>query len=434
MSRVVVVGGGLAGCASAARLAKLGHEVTLVEALPTLGGAVGVVEQDGFEWDTGPHATALPAVLRDLFRKSGRPLERELELEHVQPLREHRFLDGTRLALPSGNRSAQIDAVDDALGAGAGRQWADYVHDQAETWDLLRRDYFERPWSPDLAGKEVHDLLRSRLMMHKAVTRRFKDERLRTLAWHHAVQGGHDPRNVPAWYGVVDYVEQNFGTWTFPGGMGRLAGLLTKRLGERGVTVMTDTRAKDVVMGPSGPHCVQTSPGELEADQVVVAIDPRMIPALRKHVDRSMPAIPPLVTHVGLSQEVPDLPAEIVVHDEFVITVRTDGRAPAGKSAWTLSGRGKISEGLVMALYRKRIDLRGAVETELTMTPRQQVELWSGSPCGVLWQGRATITDRLSPRTPLPQVYAAGAHVGGGGLVPFVGLSAAVVAEAIGPA
>ena len=147
-----------------------------------------------------------------------------------------------------------------------------------------------------------------------------------------------------------------------------------------------------------------------------------------------MPAIPPLVTHVGLSQEVSDMPAEIVVHDEFVITVRTDGRAPAGKSAWTLSGRGKVSEGLVMALYRKRIDLRGAVETELTMTPRQQVELWSGSPCGVLWQGRATITDRLSPRTPLPQVYAAGAHVGGGGLVPFVGLSAAVVAEAIGPA
>ena len=38
MSRVAVIGGGLAGCASAARLAKLGHEVTLIEALPDLGG------------------------------------------------------------------------------------------------------------------------------------------------------------------------------------------------------------------------------------------------------------------------------------------------------------------------------------------------------------------------------------------------------------
>src|SRR5205823_2518059 len=38
--RVVVVGGGLAGCAAAPELTKLGHEVTVLEARPTLGGAV----------------------------------------------------------------------------------------------------------------------------------------------------------------------------------------------------------------------------------------------------------------------------------------------------------------------------------------------------------------------------------------------------------
>ena len=80
MARVVVVGGGFGGLASAARLAKLGHDVTLAERLPRLGGAVGLLEQDGFTWDTGPAATLLPAVVRDLFRKSGRPLERELDL------------------------------------------------------------------------------------------------------------------------------------------------------------------------------------------------------------------------------------------------------------------------------------------------------------------------------------------------------------------
>ena len=74
MARVVVIGGGLGGCASAVRLAKLGHDVTVVEHRPTVGGAIGVVEQDGFRWDSGPTSTALPAVLRDLFRKSGRPL------------------------------------------------------------------------------------------------------------------------------------------------------------------------------------------------------------------------------------------------------------------------------------------------------------------------------------------------------------------------
>jgi UDP-galactopyranose mutase len=434
MARVVVVGGGLAGSASAARLAKLGHDVAIVESLPGLGGAIGFVEQDGFRWDAGPATTALPAVLRDLFRKSGRALEREVDLVPVDPLREHRFPDGSRLALPSGSRAAQLEAVDAALGAGLGRQWVDYVHDLAEPWDRLRRDWFERPYTPGLASKEAEELLRSRTTLHKAVTRRFKDKRLRVLATHHAVQGGHDPRNVPSWLGLMDYLEQNFGTWTFPDGMGTLAALLSKRLGERRVAVHTSTTALDIEMGPAGPVAVRTDAGPIDADHVVVAIDPRRLPALARHVERTMPAIPPTVTHLGLARGVPELPRELVIHDEYVVSVRTDGRAPDGKAAWTLLGRGTLSEDIVVALARKKIDVRDAIEVRVDRSPRELVEQYSGSPMGTLWQGRSTIRDRLSTRTPLTNVLAAGAHTGGGGWVPFVGLTATLVAEEIGPA
>src|SRR3954466_8512401 len=113
MARVVVVGGGFGGTAAAARLAKNGHQVTVVERRQRLGGAVGFVERDGFRWDAGPTSTALPAVLRDLFRKSGRALGRELGAVPVEPMREHRFTDGTRVSMPSGSRAAQLDAVGD---------------------------------------------------------------------------------------------------------------------------------------------------------------------------------------------------------------------------------------------------------------------------------------------------------------------------------
>jgi UDP-galactopyranose mutase len=50
----------------------------------------------------------------------------------------------------------------------------------------------------------------------------------------------------------------------------------------------------------------------------------------------------------------------------------------------------------------------------------------------VLGQGRGTVRRRLGPTTPVPGVYAVGAHATPGGQVPFVGLSAAQVAQLVG--
>lgn len=434
MARVVVVGGGLGGCASAARLAKLGHEVTLLERLDHVGGAIGFLEQDGYRWDTGPVSTALPAVLRDLFRKSGRPLERELGLVRLEPMREHRFEDGSVLAMPSGSRAGQQQAIDAALGDGLGDEWLDYTYGFADTWDLLRRDYLERPYSPDHVARETKDLLTTRHTMHRAVTRAFKDERMRELALTQVIFDGHDPRNVPAWMGMMAYVEQNFGVWTIPAGMGALADALARRLGDRRVDVRVGTTVSDIVVRDGRPTGVDTDRGTVDADIVVCAIDPRGIPVLAPHVRKTMPVIPPVVCHLGLSGEVPDLPHEVVLHGDPLLVVRTNGAAPDGGRAWTLLGRGRLAEDIVTALARRKIDVRDNIAVRVDRSPRDLVEVWGGSPYGVLWQGRATLSRRMGTRTPVANVFCAGAHAAPGSGVPFVGLSAALVAEEIGRA
>ncbi|HET6626897.1 MAG TPA: FAD-dependent oxidoreductase [Nocardioidaceae bacterium] len=438
MARVVVVGGGLGGCASAARLAKLGHQVTLVERLDHVGGAVGFLDRDGYRWDTGPVSTALPAVIRDLFRKSGRPLERELELVPLDPIREHRFEDGSVLSLPSGSRSAQHEAIETALGAGRGDRWLDYTHSFVDTWTALRRDYLERPYSPDHAGAATRRLLASRTTLHRRVHKAFKDQRLRELALAGVVLDGHDPHNVPAWLGMMSYVEQNFGVWTVPGGMGELAAALAKRLRERRVDVRLGTTVSDIVLRDGRPAGVETDLGGIDADLVVSAIDPRGIPLLASHVRRTMPAIPPVLVHLGLQGDLPadlaDLPHEVVLHGDPMLVVRTNGTAPDGGRAWTVLGRGRLAEDIVTALARRGIDVRENLRVRVDRSPRELVEIWGGSPYGVLWQGRATLVQRMGTRTPVDGVYCAGAHAAPGSGVPFVGLSAALVAEEIGKA
>ena len=108
----------------------------------------------------------------------------------------------------------------------------------------------------------------------------------------------------------------------------------------------------------------------------------------RRHVRRTMPAIPPVVAHLGITGEVPDLPHEVVLHGDPLLVLRTNGTAPAGAHAWTLLGRGRIAEDMVTALSRHRIDVRDQVEVRVDRSPREQVESWRGSPYGVLWQGR----------------------------------------------
>lgn len=434
MARVVVVGGGFGGLASAARLAKLGHDVTLVEASSRLGGAVGYVEEDGFRWDSGPTTTLLPAVIRDFFRKSGRPAEKEIDLVPVEPVARHRFEDDTVLDLPGGSRAAQLEAVGAALGDKAAQAWVKYVDDFAEVWDALRRDWFERPWSDEHAGKDAKALLSTRLTLHKLVQRELRDERLRKLACHRAVFDGHEPRNVPAWEGLWSYVEQNFGAWTLPGGMGQLADVLASRLATRGVTVLTDSPALDVVVSSGRAVGVRLESGTVDADHVVCAIDPRRLPALAPYVAHTMPAIPPSSSHLGIVGEVPDLPAEVVLHGDPTLVLRTTGTAPEGAHAWTVLGRGRLAEDMVTALQRAGIRVRDQVEVRVDRSPRELVEQWGGSPFGVLWQGRNTVARRLGTRTPIEGVLMAGAHTTPGAGLPSVGLSAALVAQVIGPA
>jgi len=431
--RVVVVGGGFGGLASAVRLAKTGHEVTLVERSPQVGGALAEVTSEGFAWAAGPTATVMPAVVRDLFRKSGRPLERELELVQHEVVREHRFDDGTSVRLPGGSRAAQIAAFDE-LEPGLGLRWADHVASYADDWEVLRRGYFEQPWTPDALPRDVAARLDSREVLHKRLRKTFKDERLRLVAGHPFVAEGHDLRNVPAWAGLVAYLEQRFGCWTVEGGMPRLGTALAERLVTRKVTVLTGTDVRDIVLRGGRAVAVATDAGEIAADAVVCAVDPRRLPALAPHVVRTMPAIPPVVSYLGLEGDVPDLPHEVVVHGDPLLVVRTGGRAPDGCAAWTVHGRGRLAEDLLRALAREEIDVRKNVVVRLDRTPRQLVEEWGGSPHGVLWQGRATVRQRLGPTTPVPGVYAAGAHATPGGGLPYVGLSAALVAQAIGPA
>jgi phytoene desaturase len=279
VARVAVVGAGLGGLAAAARLAALGHDVTVLEQASTIGGKLGWYARDGHAFDTGPSLVTLPQVYRDLFAATGGPLEESVDLVRLDPAVAYRFADGTRLAVP-GHAAAVPAALDAALGPGTGAQWAALMDRAADMWRVTEQPFLRSP----LAGAATLARLarRGRDVATVAPWRTLRglgraelsSAALRTLLDRYATYSGSDPRRAPAVLATVPYAEQAFGSWYVRGGLHRLALAVADRAAEQGAVVRTGAAVERVLVEGGRTAGVALAGGEvLRADVVVSAGD-----------------------------------------------------------------------------------------------------------------------------------------------------------------
>ncbi|MGN6687807.1 MAG: phytoene desaturase family protein [Actinomycetales bacterium] len=351
MARVVVIGAGMGGLSAAARLAAARHSVTVLEQAPVVGGKLGLYERDGFAFDTGPSLLTLPAVYRDLFVKTGPPLDEVVDLVEVDPVAHYRFPDGTELDVPNAAPVALTRALDSAVGSGAGEDWHRYLQHADRLWEITRGPFLESP----LEGPR--DLLRQarRVQDLAAVApwrtlrddgrRYLRDPRLRMFLDRYATYTGSDPRRAPAALGVVPYVEQTFGAWYVRGGLRRLGEALHQRVLETGATVETGADVTQVVVESGRVTGVRLADGRfLPADVVVSNADaahlygdllagvPAAEPA-RRRLRRATPSLSGFVILLALRGRTPGLRHHTVLFpddydDEFdsVFGLRRRGR------------------------------------------------------------------------------------------------------------
>ncbi|MGR6969915.1 phytoene desaturase family protein [Streptomyces cynarae] len=293
MARIAVIGAGMGAMAAAARLAVAGHRVVVYERTETYGGAVRRFERDGFRFDTGPGLLTLPAVYRDLFVKTGKePLEDCVELVQVDPSSRHVFADGTEVSLPNASRAGVVAALDEALGAGAGERWGDFLVRAREAWDRTRRPLLEEPLWPNwqvLAEKEPYPAVPHKRLLRTRRARtlteiaywELRDDRLEALLVSHALAYGLSPWTAPASAAVLPYMEHAFGTWYVRGGMRELARAVYERCHERRVEFVFGAEVTRIVEKDGRAAGVQLADGTVaDADHVVADVHPARLRAL----------------------------------------------------------------------------------------------------------------------------------------------------------
>jgi phytoene desaturase len=209
----VVIGGGIAGLATAALLASRGHSVDLLEKNDVLGGRVGSVERDGFRFDTGASWYLMPEVFEHFFELLGTTVDAELDLAVLDP--SYRvFFEGHPDPVDLRPDRAHNRALFESLEPGAGARFDAYLSSAEDTYDVALRRFlysnFDSPSSflhPDVVRRTPALLRLLSRSLGSHVAAQFTDERLRQVLGYPAVFLGSSPSRAPSMYHLMSSLD-----------------------------------------------------------------------------------------------------------------------------------------------------------------------------------------------------------------------------------
>ncbi|MFJ4222600.1 phytoene desaturase family protein [Microbacterium sp. NPDC089695] len=251
MSRVVVIGAGVAGLAAAGLLARDGHDVTVLEKNDRVGGRAGTVERDGFRFDSGPSWYLMPEVFDHYFEMMGTSTAEQLDLTLLDP--GYRVFRAPRpdgvtadaITVPAGRD--EVAALFESREPGAAVQLAEYLDSAHHARTMAERYFLYNPFTRlrTLASREVlgalprlATLLGTRLQSFAA--RRFSDPVLRQLLGYPAVFLGTDPRTAPAMYHLMSALDLDEGVSYPQGGFWHVVERIAQTARDAGATIVTD--------------------------------------------------------------------------------------------------------------------------------------------------------------------------------------------------
>ena len=266
----LVIGAGIGGIATAARLARHGYEVTVLEKESTPGGRCNQIVRDGHRFDIGPTLFLMPEIWEETFAALGERMSAHLELRRIDPTYRVHFDDGLQLELTSniGAMQTQLEKVDKTAFTG----FLNYIaegnkHYKMSVEKFVGRNFYNIFEYFSLRNLPLLFKLKA-LQKHYANTSRFfKDERLKAAFTFQNMYLGLSPYDAPATYSLLQYTELAEGVWYPIGGMYAAIQTLVKIAEKLGVKFIYNAPVKKLEVEGSKVRRVELKDGrEFSAD------------------------------------------------------------------------------------------------------------------------------------------------------------------------
>lgn len=343
--KVIVIGGGIAGLASAALLARDGYQVTLLEKNASLGGRAGSWSSQGFRFDTGPSWYLMPEVFDHFYKLLGTSSDEQLTLSKLDPgyrvLFEGEVQKNGKRKKPTkldirASREKNLAAFE-KIEPGSRAAMERYLASAKDTYEIAKERFlytsFEKfgPLVRANVLKRTPKLLRLlRESLSDFAARHVNDPRLQQVLGYPAVFLGSSPFITPSMYHLMSYLDLEDGVLYAQGGFARVIESIADLARNEGVTIIPGAEVSSILttVNPAGNRkkarvagveyiATTGSKRTLTADVVVSAADlhfseTKLLPAnlqtySQKWWDERVPGPSAVLVYLGVKGEVPSL-------------------------------------------------------------------------------------------------------------------------------
>jgi phytoene desaturase len=315
---VVIVGAGIGGIATAARLARNGYRVTVVEKNEQAGGRCGRMTLSGHTFDTGATFFLMPDLYAKTFAALGERMEDHLDLRRVDPTYHLYFPDDSTLQLTPDIHKMKVQL--EAIEPGSFDRLLAYLSEGGQHYRLSLPNLIERDFRSltDFINLRMLALLPGLKVAQRHTSyagRYFKDPRLLMAFTFQDMYMGLSPYDSPATYSLMQYTELADGLYYPMGGMYRVAEVLTGIAEKLGVEFLYNAPVEKIMVEGAKATGVALADGRsLPADVVVANADlgyvyNSLLPddGMAAKIDRKEYGCSTIMFYWGLDKQFPQL-------------------------------------------------------------------------------------------------------------------------------
>ena len=273
--RVLVIGSGFGGLASAIRMAKKGYQVQVLERLESPGGRAFVHKKNGFTFDAGPTIITAPFLLEELWEMCGKKMADDVDLRAMDPFYQIRFADGRIF-----NYTGDLEQMKREVSKFNPKDLPGYLRFLEDAKYRYKLGFEELG---DVAFDSLADLakafpslikMRAWETLYSLVAKHMKDPQLREVMSFHPLLIGGNPFSVTAVYALINSLESKWGVHSAMGGTGAIIKGLVGLLEGLGVSIRYNSTVKKINIVDRKVTGVTLESGEvIYADKVVSNAD-----------------------------------------------------------------------------------------------------------------------------------------------------------------